>query len=111
MPRKNKQSSTASGLVSGIMGRADDDDASLSSVSTRNTQNTDSMSRLTVKDHRRSASGVSGLSINRSPRSSMDGRSMNGSSRQLNPVTPTPPEGEVIFTSYIFAFVIRLIVN
>lgn len=52
MPKKNKQSSTASNLLSGITGRGDDDDASsISSVSTMGTvpQVASSMNTLSVK--------------------------------------------------------------
>ncbi|KAH8593642.1 hypothetical protein B0O99DRAFT_515265 [Bisporella sp. PMI_857] len=88
MPRKNKQSSTASNIVSGITGK-DDDASSISSVSTLaiDTQ------KLTVKDHRRSASALSLVSKG-SPRSSIDGRSMDG--RPHTPATPLP-ENVVLF--------------
>lgn len=74
MPRKNKQSSTASNLMSGIRGEKDDDASSISSVSTLGTLGTESSLRnLTVKDHRRSASA---RSLGSSPsRSSVEGRS------------------------------------
>ncbi|CZT45753.1 probable membrane coat complex Retromer, subunit VPS5/SNX1, Sorting nexins, and related PX domain-containing proteins [Rhynchosporium secalis] len=75
MPKKNKQSSTASNLLSGLTGRGDDDDASsISSVSTIGTAPTSSMNTLSVKDrlHRRTPSAVS-LS-RKSPRTSVDGR-------------------------------------
>ncbi|KAL2070927.1 hypothetical protein VTL71DRAFT_13953 [Oculimacula yallundae] len=76
LPRKNKQSSTASNLLSGITGKGDDDDASsISSVSTMGTvpQATSAMNTLSVKDHRRTPSAASfGRS---SPRVSVDGRS------------------------------------
>jgi hypothetical protein len=75
------------------MGRGDDDDdASLSSVSTKGPQATESsMRNLTVNDHRRSTSGISALSAGRSPRVSMDAKSMS-SSRPLTPATPTSHE-------------------
>lgn len=48
LPKKNKQSSTASNLLSGLTGRGDDDDASsISSVSTMGV--TSSMNTLSVK--------------------------------------------------------------
>ncbi|CZT00464.1 probable membrane coat complex Retromer, subunit VPS5/SNX1, Sorting nexins, and related PX domain-containing proteins [Rhynchosporium agropyri] len=66
MPKKNKQSSTASNLLSGLTGRGDDDDASsISSVSTIGTAPTSSMNTLSVK----------AVSLSRkSPRTSVDGR-------------------------------------
>jgi hypothetical protein len=89
MPKKNKQSSTASNLLTGVMGGADSDASSISSVSTMGTmppvQN--SMATLMVKDHRRNGSGTSFGRA--SPRSSTDGR----------PLTPAPspaPEESVI---------------
>ncbi|KAH9214537.1 hypothetical protein DL95DRAFT_300483 [Leptodontidium sp. 2 PMI_412] len=75
MPKKNKQSSTASNLLGGLTGRGDDDDASsISSVSTMGTipQVTSSMNTLSVQDHRRSPSSAS-FGRN-SPRVSVDGR-------------------------------------
>jgi hypothetical protein len=94
MPKKNKQSSTASNLISGIKGGNDDDASSMSSVSTMGTMGTmgteSSMKNLTVQDHRKSGSA---LSLGRSsPRSSVDGRSMDG--RPRTPGTPNP-DGEV----------------
>ncbi|KAH6670476.1 hypothetical protein B0J14DRAFT_97554 [Halenospora varia] len=73
MPRKNKQSSTASNLLSAVKGGGDDDDnSSVSSVSTTGTMLDKSMNNLSVKDHRRSGSAVSlGRS---SPRPSTEGR-------------------------------------
>lgn len=88
MPRKNKQSSTASNLLSAVKGNKDDDDASsMSSVSTMGTMATDSsMKNLTIKDHRKSASA---LSLGRSsPRPSMDERPATGAN--------TPAEGETV---------------
>lgn len=61
MPKKNKQSSTASNLLGGLTGRGDDDDASsISSVSTMGTipQVTSSMNTLSVQ-------GMSRISITR----------------------------------------------
>ena len=79
LPKKNKQSSTASNLIKGAMGRDDDDDdkSSLSSVSTMGVGAAiEPMKNLTVRDQRRTGSGVS---LNRmSPRSSIDKRSMDG---------------------------------
>jgi hypothetical protein len=51
MPRKNKQSSTASNLISGVMGGNDDDASSVSSVSTMGTIAAESsmMKSLTVQ--------------------------------------------------------------
>src|SRR4051812_31568326 len=91
MPKKNKQSSTASNLISTIKGGDDDDASSMSSVSTMGTMGTtgttgteSSMRNLMVKDHRKSGSA---LSLGRSsPRSSVDGRSVDG--RQSVPGTP-----------------------
>jgi len=88
MPKKNKQSSTASNLLSGITGRGDDDDASsISSVSTMGTvpQVASSMNTLSVKDHRRSPSSAS-FGRN-SPRASVDGR----------PLTPAPDDSVVLW--------------
>lgn len=86
MPRKNRQSSTATNLMNGIRGKDDDDASSMSSVSTMGTLATTEplMKNLTVKDHRKSASA---LSLGKaSPRSSVDGRSDNG----LLPTPGTP---------------------
>lgn len=50
MPRKNKQSSTASNLLSAVTGGGDDDNSSLSSVSTMGTMKVDtSMANLSVR--------------------------------------------------------------
>lgn len=50
MPRKNKQSSTASNLLSAVKGGGDDDDnSSVSSVSTMGTMLDKSMNNLSVK--------------------------------------------------------------
>ncbi|KAL3427619.1 px domain protein [Phlyctema vagabunda] len=90
LPKKNKQSSTASNLLNGITGGGNDDDASsLSSVSTTGMpEGTSSMKNLTVRDHRRSGSAMSfGRS---SPRTSIDGRSTDG------PRTPTTPGFESV---------------
>lgn len=99
LPKKNKQSSTASNLMGSVMGRNNDssDDASISSVSTRGTQGTEaSMRNLTVKDHRRSQSG--GMSLGSiTPRSSMDGRNSMNSSRPRTPATPGSTGTEVIY--------------
>jgi hypothetical protein len=87
LPRKNKQSSTASNLYNSMTGM-DSDASSLSSVSTAATgpaeaissatnSATQSMRRLAVKgDHRRSESAsASSTSLGRaSPRASVDGR-------------------------------------
>lgn len=73
MPRKNKTSSRASGLLSG-WGK-DDDASSVSSVSTMGTMQTDtasSLKNLTIKDHRRSGSANSFRTS--SPRPSTDGQ-------------------------------------
>ncbi|CAG8979975.1 hypothetical protein HYALB_00010744 [Hymenoscyphus albidus] len=89
LPKKNKQSSTASNLLGAAMGKdEDDDDASVSSVSTLGTAALDrQMKSLSVKDHRRSGSqySFSGTTANgaRSPRASMDGRT-------LSPITAEP---------------------
>lgn len=90
MPKKNKQSSTASGLFSGITGGKDEDDSSVSSVSTMGGANLEpslknlaikSMARkpfftkymlICQKDHSRSPSAAS-FGRN-SPRASMEGR-------------------------------------
>ncbi|EPE36382.1 PX [Glarea lozoyensis ATCC 20868] len=73
LPRKNKQSSTASNLLGAALGKDDDSDASsVSSLSTVGTAGIDgSMRNLTVKDHRRSTSGAS---LRGSPRASTDGK-------------------------------------
>ncbi|KAF4636909.1 hypothetical protein G7Y89_g1192 [Cudoniella acicularis] len=74
MPRKNKQSSTASNLLSAVKGSDDSDDehSSISSVSTMGVALDPSIKALSVRDHRRSASSVSfGRS---SPRPSTDNR-------------------------------------
>lgn len=84
MPRKNKQNSTASNIITGITGRDDEDASSLSSVSTMATD----MQKLTVKDNRKSASAFS--LVKASPRSSMDGRSID-----TRPHTPATPQPEV----------------
>jgi hypothetical protein len=111
MPKKNKQSSTASNLLRGAMGRDDDDDdiSSVSSVSTmgavapveqgmknlsvRGGQTYTPLLRYVTdcKDHRRSASAVS-LNLGRaSPRPSIDKRSMDG-----RPLTPASNGGEPV---------------
>lgn len=78
MPRKNKQSSVASNLMSGVIG-SDDDASSLSSVSTMGALGVEpSLKNLTVQDHRRSASGTS-MGVP-SPRSSMDALRSRGAS-------------------------------
>ncbi|OAA66739.1 Phox-domain containing protein [Niveomyces insectorum RCEF 264] len=77
MPRKNKSSSTASNLMSGIVGSNDSDASSVSSASTQMTHLTsnglpgvgDSMKNLSVREHRRMGSGASGRL---SPRPSVD---------------------------------------
>ncbi|TVY48801.1 PX domain-containing protein [Lachnellula occidentalis] len=82
MPRKNKQSSTASNLLSVVTGGGgDDDNSSLSSVSTMGTMKVDSsMNNLSIRDHRRTPSKSSfGRS---SPRPSTD-------SGRPTPATPT----------------------
>ncbi|PBP21599.1 PX domain protein [Diplocarpon rosae] len=75
LPKKNKQSSTASNLLSGITGRGGDDDdvSSISSVSTVGIPAvTSSMNTLSVRDHNRNRSSISyGRS---SPRASVEGR-------------------------------------
>lgn len=79
MPKKNKESSTASNLISGITGGKDSDASSMSSVSTMgNLGATSGMKSLSVRDHRRSGSAASyGRSSPRastsSPRPSVDG--------------------------------------
>lgn len=92
MPKKNKQSSTASNLMKSAIGREDDDEqSSLSSVSTMGAVAAiePAMKNLSVRDHRRSASAVSlGRS---SPRSSIDKRSMDS-----RPLTPAPNGGEPV---------------
>lgn len=85
MPKKNKQSSTASNLLSGITGGNDSDASSVSSVSTMGTVPGvgQSMKNLTVSGHRRN---LSAATLGRaSPRSSMDER----------PNTPGPASDEV----------------
>ncbi|EMR86766.1 putative px domain-containing protein [Botrytis cinerea BcDW1] len=78
MPRKNKESSTASNLISGLTGGKDSDASSMSSVSTMGTMGTESgLKNLSVRDHRRSGSAASfGRSSPRpstsSPRPSVD---------------------------------------
>jgi hypothetical protein len=85
MPKKNKQSSTASNLL-GAVGGNDDDASSVSSVSTMGTLGVETpMKNLSVKDHRRNASQNSLLG-RASPRSSVDGRSL----------TPAPDAGSVV---------------
>ena len=84
MPRKNKQNSTASNIISGITGKDDDDASSVSSVSTVATD----LQKLQVKDNRKSASAFSLGKA--SPRSSMDGRSVD-----IRPHTPITPQPEV----------------
>lgn len=69
MPRKNKQNSMATNLMSGIRGR-DDDASSISSVSTVGTTQTDTVSSLKALGHGRSSSRNS----KDMTRSSVDGR-------------------------------------
>lgn len=73
--------------MSGFTGGGDSDASSMSSVSTRNTQQTDatgsSMRNLVVRDHRRSGSAAA--PIGRSPRSSTDTRPSNISKPQQSP--------------------------
>lgn len=90
MPKKNKQSSTASNLLSGITGGADSDASSISSVSTMGTMPhvQQNMRNLTVggNGHRRN---LSAASLGRaSPRSSVDGRPE--STRALTPAPEEP---------------------
>ncbi|KAI9052815.1 hypothetical protein LZ554_003088 [Drepanopeziza brunnea f. sp. 'monogermtubi'] len=92
LPRKNKQSSTASNLLNGITGRGGDDDASsISSVSTTGAapQVASSSNTLSVKDKRLSASSASFGSFGRSsPRASSDtGR----------PLTPAQDDSVVLW--------------
>jgi hypothetical protein len=90
LPKKNKQSSTTSNLINGVMGRDEDDASSMSSVSTMGTVPVSGvveqkLGNLKVRDHRRSASA---LSLGReSPRASTDSlRPKIGST----PGTPKP---------------------
>lgn len=70
LPRKNKQSSAASGLLSTFTGGKDDDASSISSVSTMGALPEGGSSKnLMVKDHRRSTSSAS---FRNSPRNSTD---------------------------------------
>ncbi|ESZ95045.1 PX domain protein [Sclerotinia borealis F-4128] len=94
MPRKNKESSTASNLLSGITGGKDSDASSMSSVSSMGTMGTmgteNGLKNLSVRDHRHSGSAASfGRSSPRlstsSPRPSVDRRPKP----PLTPVTDT----------------------
>lgn len=49
MPRKNKESSTASNLISGITGGKDSDASSLSSISTMGTGMENGLKNLSVR--------------------------------------------------------------
>lgn len=49
MPKKNKQSSTASNLLSAVTGGGDDDNSSVSSVSTMGTTLDPTMKNLSVR--------------------------------------------------------------
>ena len=108
MPKKNKQSSTASNLLSAVKGGDDSDASSISSISTMGVPQPiqTSMNSLSVrgkstlfsffqqkfdpsKDHRKSPS-VNSFSGRASPRSSIDSRSMNQS-----PVPAPAPSDEV----------------
>jgi hypothetical protein len=108
MPKKNKQSSTASNLLSAVKGGDDSDASSISSISTMGVPQPiqTSMNSLSVrgkstlfsflqqkfdssKDHRKSPS-VNSFSGRASPRSSIDSRSMNQS-----PVPAPTPSDEV----------------
>ncbi|KAA8573527.1 hypothetical protein MFRU_001g05020 [Monilinia fructicola] len=88
MPRKNKESSTASNIISGITGGKDSDASSVSSVSTMGTtSNENGRKSLSIRDHRRSGSAASfGRSSPRvstsSPRTSVD-RSSNSPSAHI----------------------------
>jgi hypothetical protein len=78
MPRKNKQSSTTTAIYNGVMGKSDDDESSVSSLSTVGTnyqaqQVQTGLNNLTVKEHRRNASANLGVGRS-SPRPSIDGR-------------------------------------
>jgi hypothetical protein len=115
MPKKNKQSSTASNLLSAVKGGDDSDASSISSISTMGVPQPiqTSMNSLSVrgkstpfsfflqkfnpyKDHRKSPS-VNSFSGRASPRSSIDSRSMNHSP------APTPaPSDEVRSCSVLF---------
>lgn len=83
MPKKNKQSSTASNILSAVTPGNDSDASSISSVSTMGIPPAikTSMNNLSVRDHRRSPSSTS-FGRN-SPRSSIDSR---------GPLTPVVPE-------------------
>ncbi|TAQ89555.1 hypothetical protein B7494_g2111 [Chlorociboria aeruginascens] len=83
MPKKNKQSSTTTSLISGITGK-DDDNSSLSSVSTMATGAEGSTKNLILKDHRRSISATSMGPM--SPRPSSEIKT-NGSLVNGEPVT------------------------
>lgn len=120
MPRKNKQSSTASNLLSAVRGGDDSDASSVSSVSTMGIPppiNT-AMNNLsvrgkafkspdlkviltTLKDHRRSPSSTS-FSGRASPRSSIDSR------QNLNPSPASTPSDEVRSISIFLTLNIRL---
>ncbi|KAE9373124.1 hypothetical protein N431DRAFT_503876 [Stipitochalara longipes BDJ] len=95
MPRKNKQSSTASNLLSAVRGGDDSDASSISSVSTMGIPppiNT-AMNNLSVRDHRRSPSSNS-FGGRASPRTSIDSR-QNLTSSPAPPAT-TSDEGKPI---------------
>lgn len=90
LPRKNKQSTTASGLISSLTGGKDDDASSISSVSTMgNAPSEGSGKNLKVRDHRRSASSISFRS---SPRTSIDVR--NSTDGLAPPGSPGLPPGD-----------------
>lgn len=94
MPKKNKQSSTTSNLLSAVRRGSDSDASSVSSVSTMGIAppvNT-SINNLSVRDHRRSPSSNS-FGGRASPRSSIDSR------QNLNPSpapTPAPSDEPII---------------
>ncbi|TVY24593.1 PX domain-containing protein [Lachnellula hyalina] len=89
LPRKNKQSSTASNLFSAVTGGGDDDNSSVSSVSTMGTLKVDtSLTNLSIRDHRRTPSKASfGRS---SPRPSTDSGRPFVPSTPATPTTPIP---------------------
>jgi hypothetical protein len=108
MPKKNKQSSTASNLLSAVRGGDDSDASSISSISTMGVPPPiqTSMNNLSVrgkppqfsilqqklraiKDHRRSPSSNS-FGGRASPRSSIDSRSINQSP------APAPPASDEV---------------
>ncbi|PMD41794.1 hypothetical protein L207DRAFT_458368 [Hyaloscypha variabilis F] len=91
MPKKNKQSSTASNLLSAVRGGDDSDASSVSSVSTMGIPppiNT-AINNLSVRDHRRSPSSNS-FAGRASPRTSTDSR-QNLTSSPAPVVTPDEP--------------------